>query len=299
LTQNPTTPSQPSGPSEAPGTSKADFDHIYDQPDPRAYFRTLGELDYSVPQQAQPAVRAVLRRLREARPEQPPRVLDVCCSYGINAALLRTDVTLAQLYDRYAGPALSTLRPAELAEQDAAFYAAHRAGSVWVAGLDVAQAAVGYACRVGLLDRGWAEDLEARDPSDGLAGELADLDLVLTTGGVGYIGERTFDRLLRPSAGRSRPWVLAMVLRVFPYDDIAATLGEHGFRTERLEELSFPQRRFASDQERAAALRDLAALGLDPAGRELDGWYHASPYLSRPAEDVERLPLRDLLVGVV
>jgi hypothetical protein len=281
--------------SDAPGTSKADFDHIYDQPDPRAYFRTLGELEYTIPQQAQPAVQAVLRRLREARPERPPRVLDVCCSYGINAALLRTDVTLAQMYERYAGPALAVLPPGELAEQDTAFYAARRAREGWVGGLDVAQQAVGYACRVGLLDRGWAEDLEARDPSPDLAAELAELDLVLTTGGVGYIGERTFDRLLRPSEGRPRPWVLAMVLRVFPYGDISAALGRHGLRTERLDGLTFPQRRFASGQERDAALRDLAALGLDPAGREQDGWYHASLYLSRPAEDVERFPLRDLL----
>jgi hypothetical protein len=136
-------------------------------------------------------------------------VLDVCCAYGINAALLRADVTLAQLYERYAG--------------------------------------VGFACRVGLLDRGWAEDLEARDPSDGLAAELADLDLVLTTRGVGYIGERTCDRLLRPSAGRSRPG---------------------GARPRP---------------------------GRPGAGRVVP----RLPYLSRPAEDVERLPLRDLLVGVV
>ncbi len=31
---------------------KADFNHIYAQPDPRAYFSTLSGLDYQIPQQA-------------------------------------------------------------------------------------------------------------------------------------------------------------------------------------------------------------------------------------------------------
>jgi SAM-dependent methyltransferase len=282
--------------SDAPGTSKADFDHIYDRPDPRAYFTTLGELDYGIPQQARPAVRALLDDLRAVRADAPPRVLDVCCSYGINAALLRTDVDLPELYDRYT--ALDELTPAELAAADRDFYAERRRDPVWVAGLDVAPRAIGYACDVGLLDRGWAQDLESGDPSPDLAAELADLDLIMTTGGVGYITEQTFARLLQPSAGRSRPWVLAMVLRVFPYDDIAAALAEHGLRTEKLDGRSFPQRRFASDAEREAALRDVGRLGLDPAGREAEGWFHADLFLSRPEEDVERRPLEALLADV-
>jgi hypothetical protein len=116
---------------------------------------------------------------------------------------------------------------------------------VWVAGLDVAQNAIDYACRVGLLDRGWAEDLEAADPSPGLADELAQVDLIITTGGVGYITERTFDRLLRPERDGRSPRVLAVVLRLFPYDDIAATLDKYGLTTEKLEGVTFPQRRFA------------------------------------------------------
>lgn len=282
---------------DAPGQAKAGFDDIYDNPDPRAYFRTLGALDYEIPQLAQPAVQSVMSTLRDGagQASAPLRVLDVCCSYGVNAALLRTDVTLAQLYDRYSSAAVAGLTPTEMAEHDRAFYAGRRTAPTWVAGLDVAQNAVDYACRVGLLDRGWAEDLEAADPSPGLADELARVDLIITTGGVGYITERTFDRLVhRRDRG---PWVLAMVLRIFPYDDIAATLGRHGLRTEKLEGVTFPQRRFASAQEQDAALRDVVAQGLDPTGLEADGRYHAELYLSRPDDDVGRLPLHEVLPG--
>lgn len=282
---------------DAPGQAKACFDDIYDSPDPRAYFRTLGALDYEIPQFAQPAVKSVMATLRDDAGHSPAplRVLDVCCSYGVNAALLRTDVTLAQMYDRYSSEVLATLTPTEVAEQDAPFFAGRRTATAWVAGLDVSQNAIDYACRVGLLDQGWAEDLEAADPSPGLADELARVDLIITTGGVGYITDQTFDRLLRPERDGRGPWVLAMVLRLFPYDDIAATLDKHGLTTEKLEGVTFPQRRFASVEERDAALRDIVARGLDPTGLEADGRYHAELYLSRPADDVDRLSLHEVL----
>ena len=162
-------------------------------------------------------------------------------------------------------------------------------------GLDVAGNAIGYACRTGLIDDGWTEDLESSDPSPALAAELADVDLVLTTGGVGYVTESTFARLLRPRQDGPPPWVAALVLRIYPYDGISATLAEHGLVTERLDGVTFAQRRFADVGERDAAVEGVSALGLDPAGLELDGRFHAELFVSRPAADVERLPLAELV----
>src|ERR1039458_2541280 len=85
------------------GDRKADFTRIYNQPDPRAYFRTLNDLEYQVPQQALPIFEAVLAAA--VRGGRPRTVLDVCCSYGINAALLRCDVDLGEIGARPAGPA--------------------------------------------------------------------------------------------------------------------------------------------------------------------------------------------------
>ncbi|MGI8536391.1 MAG: class I SAM-dependent methyltransferase [Mycobacteriales bacterium] len=287
---------------QAPGGEKAQFDHIYNRPDPREYFRTLGGLDYEIPQRAQPVLQALLASLRRATPDstEPQRVLDVCCSYGVNAALLRCEVTLAELYEHYASPALDRLSSAELARADASFYAERlRPAPVRVTGLDVAAGAVDYGCRVGLLDDGWVENLEAEDPSTGLHDELARVDLIVSTGGVGYITERTFDRLLHPQRSGAKPWVAALVLRLYPYDQIAATLARHGLQTEQLHDVTFPQRRFATDDERDAALREVGSRGLDATGREGTGRYHADLYLSRPHADVARLPLRELLADVV
>src|ERR1019366_4640724 len=58
------------------GDRKADFTRIYNQPDPRAYFRTLNDLEYQVPQQALPIFEAVLAaavRRRSGRDRRPLR----------------------------------------------------------------------------------------------------------------------------------------------------------------------------------------------------------------------------------
>ena len=276
---------------------KAQFDHLYDQPDPRDYYRTLGALDYEIPQRALPVVQTLLGAL--PRPG-PRRVLDVCCSYGINAALLRYELTLDDLHRRYADPAVDALSAEELARSDREWLAdRRRPGAPRVTGVDVAANAVAYACRADLLDDGWVEDLEAGDPSPALADELAGVDLVVVTGAVGYITERTFGRLLAGRAHGSAPWVAAMVLRMYPYDAIAATLAESGLVTERLAGATFPQRRFADDRERTAAVDAVLARGLDPAGLEDDGCFHAELFVSRAAADVERQPLAELLAGVL
>ena len=284
---------------EAPADGKADFDHIYNAPDPRAYYRTLCALDYEIPQVALPVVQALLGAQDAPRPRGPQRVIDVCCSYGINAALLRLDLSLDDLHQRYTDSDVKELSPQEMARSDRELFARlRRADAPRVTGLDIAGSAVDYGLQTGLLDDGWTDDLQDDEPSAGLVAELADVDLVLTTGGVGYITEPTFDRLLsvdRPTP----PWVAAWVLRIYPYDAIAETLSGHGLVTEKLDGVTFRQRRFASQDEQAAAVDGVTALGLDPSGLEADGRFHAELFVSRPAADAAQQPLRELLAGAV
>lgn len=255
------------------GEQKADFTTIYSQPDPRAYFRTLVPLGYQVPQRALPVVESVLQR-------HPGPVLDVCCSYGINATLLRHDVDLAGIGAHAVAARRAGLTPEEVIAEDTAWFAARRRPGLHlpVLGLDASGPAIDYAVATGLLDAGWGEDLEAADPSSSLVEGLAGVSLVLCTGGVGYVGPATFDRILTHAPDA---WVLAFVLRVFPYDDVATALAGHGLVTEKLPG-TFPQRRFADTAEAEAAVHDVRLLGLDPAGKEADGWFHAEAWLSRP-----------------
>lgn len=282
---------------------KENFSHIYDQPDPREYFRVLGGLDYEIPQQAQPVFTTVLaareRQAALAAQPEPGAVLDVCCSYGVNAALLRCDLTLDDIVTRYGEPALAELSPAELAESDRSFYAEHQqVDTLRTIGLDAASNAVSYGCQAGLLDAGLVENLEVNEPSERLAETLSDVGLITTTGGVGYITHRTFDRLLRVAPTEPRPWVAAFVLRMFSYDQIAETLERHGLVTEQLSGVTFPQRRFASAHEHEATVDMLHASGLDAVVEDEQDSYHAVFYLSRPAEDAAAEPLDKLLDGL-
>ncbi|MFD7324408.1 hypothetical protein ACFV9D_25500 [Streptomyces sp. NPDC059875] len=257
---------------------KARFDDIYDQPDPRAYFRRLAPLEYEIPQQAQAAFR------RAAAERGGGTVLDLCCSYGINAALLNHDVTLAELYARYTDPAVHGLTAPELAVRDKEFYAARRrSDAAPVIGLDVAGHALRYAREVGLLDDAFAENLEeGAPPSPRLRAAMADVGLITLTGGGSYLTRRTFAALLEWAGRPVR--VSAFVLRTVSYTPIAECLAAYGLRTVADPTRTYPQRLFTDAGEQRFAVEAVRALGLDPAGRESEGRFHTVLYESVPAE---------------
>jgi hypothetical protein len=102
-------------------------------------------------------------------------------------------------------------------------------------------------------------------------------------------------RLLQCIRAPEQLWVAVFVLRVFSYHAIAPSLACYGLVSEQVPELSVPQRRFADPQEARAALQDVHRRGLDPRGKETDGWFYAGCFLSRPAQQISRTPLTELL----
>jgi hypothetical protein len=72
---------------------KTGFDDVHDQPDPRRHLAEMGGLDHHIPHHGQQVFSALLAR-RPTTSATPPTVLGLCCSYGINAALLTCDVSL-------------------------------------------------------------------------------------------------------------------------------------------------------------------------------------------------------------
>ncbi|MEV6398868.1 hypothetical protein AB0M39_29480 [Streptomyces sp. NPDC051907] len=277
------------------------FDDIYDQPDPRAFFRSLGRWDYQTPRHAQPVFRRlVAARAAAASAEpaagaaEPVTVLDICCSYGVNAALLNHDLTLDDLYAHYGSPLAAALTTAELIERDRAYYAdRRRPDAVPVIGLDTAGNAVSYARAAGLLDEGFAENLEAGPPSKELLRAAQHTRLITVTGGASFLSPHTFQPLL--AAAHAPVWVAAFVLRTGSYQPIADGLLPYGLTTEKSAEPTYPQRRFTGPTEQRYAVDAVTAAGEDPAGKETEGWFHTALHLSRPAEDIAALPLATLL----
>ncbi|MDF2261532.1 hypothetical protein P2L57_39215 [Streptomyces ferralitis] len=273
------------------------FDHIYDQPDPRAYFRALGPLEYQAPHHGQGIFRrALTARGQQGRAAEPETVLDICCSYGINAALLNHEVTLDELYAHYTSPQATALTTAELIEWDRNYYAARRRhDAARVIGLDAATNAISYARAVGLLAEGFAENLETLPPSPSLLRAVQHTRLITITGGSTFLSPRTFQPLL--ACAHEPVWVAALVLRTSSYTSIAACLASYGLVTEKATAHTFPQRRFTDADEQQYAVHAVTAGGEDPYGKETDGYFHASLHLSRPPEDVMAFPLADLMAS--
>ncbi|MFE0047017.1 hypothetical protein [Streptomyces albireticuli] len=275
---------------QTPGAGMTSFDEIYDRPDPRGYFQALGPWEYQTPHHAQD----VFRRLAAACGGPAATVVDLCCSYGANAALLNHDVTLADLYARYTSAAAAGLTTAELIEADRAFYAERRrSGASRTVGLDIAANAVRYARAVGLLDAGFAVNLETTPPDPELRRELRGTRLLTVTGGASFLTGRSLGAVLDHADGPV--WVAAFVLRTYPYRPVASALAARGLRTEKLTTRTFPQRRFTGPDEQRYAVEAVAAAREDPRGRETEGWFHTALYVSRPTAEAEAEPLAKLL----
>ncbi|SPJ78916.1 uncharacterized protein FTOL_07307 [Fusarium torulosum] len=269
---------------------KADFTDLYNQHSPRSYFTTLKPLEYTIPQQVLPLIQK-LHQL-SCQSATSSAILDVCCSYGINGGLLRHHVDIDTWTAHYTGSDLSS-KEQVLADKE--FLASRtRPSKPVVLGFDKADHAVRYALDVGLIDAGWAEDLENADPSPELCRALQDVTLVICTGAIGYLSSSTFDRIMAEINRSSKPWVLSTVIRTSSYDEIGTALGEHGLVTEKLPGVVLRQRRFASAQEQSDAVAQVAALGLDPIGFEDKGYLFADVYISRPLAKTSKPPISEL-----
>ena len=271
--------------------AKANMDQIYDQPDPRAYFRELRKLGYAIPGHAKPIFQKLVSHLRR-RPDDKVHMLDLGCSYGVNAALLKHDLSMSELYEHWGSKALSEVTPEEVVAHDQRYFGdLDEAEDIEVIGLDQAKSAIAFAEEAGLLDGGLAVNLETEPLPGPAEEELASVDLVISTGCVGYVTERSFDRLL-PAVTQGRPpWMGNFVLRLFPFEPIVASLNDWGYVTEKLECQTFVQRRFASAEEQERVLDQLCDRGIDPTGKETEGHLLAEFYLSRPANEVSEAPV--------
>jgi hypothetical protein len=277
---------------------KASLDHLYDLEDPRGYFETLWRLDYRAPQNGFLFFPALIQaKKRDSSRSEEVTVVDLACSYGVNGALLKYDVTLGDLYERYRSEELASLSSEELARADAEFYRSRkREAPPRVVGIDVAENAIRYALQAGLLNGGVAENLEEDEPTDALRKAVAEADLLTVTGGIGYVGESTFDRLLGCMTEEGGvPWVATFPTRMVDYGPIAKVLSKYGLVTEKLPARTFIQRRFESAEEQEYVLGELASMGIDPEGREAAGYYHTEFYLSRPPERASEIPIEKLL----
>ncbi|MBX3581488.1 MAG: hypothetical protein KF810_06315 [Rhizobiaceae bacterium] len=261
-------------------TGKLSLDHINNRADPREYFSVLSKLDYRVPELAKPFFRRLIEVKRDEKGESATKVVDVGCSYGVNAALLKHDMSMDDLIQLYCNDAPDS-RDVML-RRDRALFSEAADDDLSVVGLDIAQKAVAYAVDVGILDAGVATDLERNELSQSDRAAVDEPDMIISTGCVGYVTRTSLEPLVE--AGQDNGvWMANFVLRMFDYDPVEEMMGSRGYVTEKLEGAYFPQRRFVSSNEHENVMENLHRRGLEPKPAEREGWYLAELHVSRPA----------------
>ena len=274
-------------PKETPTTDFVTiFDETYDQPDCRAYFRMMDALGYRNQHHAVAAFRAGLDELMRLREIDAARVFDFASSYGIVSLLMGHEVTLEEVLRRYRAPQFDTATPPEIMAWDRAWLAERRRrdAAIRFAGLDVMPNAVAYGAQVGLFDAGFAEDLETNDPSDALALELSQVDMIVECGSVAQLMPRALDRMLA-ACGPRKPWLMTSPIRGNERAAVVEVLRAHGMVQEVLPVPPFVHRRFESADEQARAIENARAAGHDTKGIETTGHFHAQVLLARPEEE--------------
>ena len=274
-------------------TGKTNFSDLYDRAAPIDYYLTLSPFSYVLADGAADVCRSVYDVLMARRGLAAVSVLDLGCSYGVNAAMQKFGASSSLLQSRYASLRAQGVREEDVAAADRVFYTSRpQDGRLTFRGFDPAGAAVDYSVRAGLQAYASGTDLESQEPSREDAGAIASADAVICTGTIGYIGSPTFERVLEHAV--KRPWFVLFVVSLFSGEDVEATLAGHGYVAESFDGLLIPQRMFASEAEAENVRATVVDRGAPLGPLELLGWYEARALVARPAEESVE-PLREVI----
>ena len=276
---------------------KDDFGRVYDLEDPSPYFTALRPSDYRMPEVLARALKAVHRPMCAARGATGSlRVLDFACGYGAIGALLRHDISMADIYARYGERQWRLSDARRYWSADAAFFAARR--EAWadleIGGADIARVALEYAAALGFLDRTFHENLVEDVPSEELKHFLRGVDLILESGSLGDLLPGAFERILDGCGGAAPPWFIYCPRPDVDWTPLNALWAERGYRTESLGTGSVRYRKALAASEQADMLRVTRALGRPDHAVMRNGYLLVDMTLARPEADTGNPPIAEL-----
>ncbi len=276
---------------------KDDFGRVYDLEDPSPYFTALRPSDYRMPEVLARALKAVHGPVSAARGAGGGlRVLDFACGYGAIGALLRHDVSMTDIYARYAERQWRPSDARRYWSADAAFFAARR--EAWadfeIGGTDIAGVALEYAAALGFLDRTFHENVVEDAPSGELKRFLHGVDLIVESGSLGDLLPGAFERILDGSGGAAPPWFIYCPRPDVDWAPLATLWAERGYRTESLGAGPIRYRKALASAELADMLRVTRALGKPDEAVMREGYLLVDMTLARPEADAGNPPIERL-----
>ncbi|MFQ5506230.1 MAG: hypothetical protein ACE5F1_15780, partial [Planctomycetota bacterium] len=254
------------------------------------YIASMAKNGYEIGEQARPYCAAAAELLREHNGDAwPVQMLDVGCSYGIGSAFVKYGCSFDEMVAFFGSRAPREYHAACEAMR-MWLNIAPPAGDVRAVGLDSSKPAIRFAVEAGLLDGGIARDFERQDtsPTDDESAWFRSCNLLISTGAVGYVTERTLDVVLQ-HLGKDYPsdfgpFAVVTILRMFDIPPIENIFEKHGFRFGAVPGVRLPQRRFTDGEERKKVLSLLHDRGIDTREWEDRGKQYADLYIAAPAE---------------
>ena len=272
---------------------KDDFGRVYDLEDPSPYFNALAPSGYRMPEVLAGALKAIQGAVRNARDAPATlRVLDFACGYGAVGALVRHDVSMADLYARYAKRNWQPDEGRRYWPADARFFAARREKPAWfeIGGLDIAGFALEYAATMGFIDRTFHVDLLDQGPSGALERFLRQVDLVVESGSLGKLLPVAFGRIL-DCVGEHPPWFVYSPRPDIDWTPLDALWTARGYRAESLGSEPVRYRKPLGEQEKTHMLRATRALGKSDEAVMRGGYLLVEMTLARPEGDAGHPPI--------
>ena len=265
---------------------KANFEDIYTSPTPHAYINTMAEHGYEIGEQARPyCIAAVELLLEKKRDSQPIHMLDVGCSYGMGSAFVKYGCSFDEMVGFF-----STRAPEE---PEAACDATRnwlevtpQPYDICSVGLDSSEPAISFAMNAGMLDHGIVRDFE--NSKDRLTVEeiswLRRCDLLISTGAIGYITNRTITQVLenfgKDCSYEYAPIAVLTCLRMFDTTPIENAFESNSFKFEKVPGIMLPQRSFANKNEKKEILKILHNKVVDTSQWEDHGKLYAELFIA-------------------
>ena len=276
-------------------SKKLDLNHVYNFKDPTPYYQSITQYQYDLPERAKPYFQKVINAYRNDESVHSLKILDIGCSYGINAALLKFDKSLADLCQHYTDQL--RLQQAEIARIHSDYHWFHEANfdkELQFIGLDSAKNAINYAVESQLIQSGIYTNLETSPLLKEDYRIMQDVNLLISTGCIGYITEVTFDKILSAVEDISKLWGAVFVLKMFDLSELQKTLDQYNLVLVETG-VTVKQRSFSSVDEKESMINFIEKQGLSAEKEKKSDNLFAQLFLILPPPVTNKPSIKKLI----
>jgi hypothetical protein len=259
---------------------KKDFTNIYTQKNPTPYLEEMKNLEYRIPDQTKPIYKHLAERIVNYK-KRPVKILDLGSSYGINSALLNHDLVMSELDEFFVE---NNPEPSIQSTQNFFDELPTTNPNLQFCLVDTSSRALNFAENAGLCEDSFCVNLEKETVPSKFQQKIHDIDLIISTGCVGYIGWKSFTKLFSNIEDDRGPLpVFAFtVLRIFQMDDIEKVFKENNFELLKTKIGPLKQRQFCNEIEMNDTLDLLTSRNINTKNLEETGYYFADFYVGGP-----------------